>query len=168
MTGIAHQGDSEGREIIRKLHELAEKELAHTLIFLPIYSTTVSKLLTSGCDLWLNTPVIGSEACGTSGMKASLNGVLQGSTKDGWLHEVDISSIGWELNSQDITESIMYVIQNEIVREYYSSDRTIWEEKMRNARSLIQNKYSATRMVREYFEKLYLPIITTSYSHYFS
>lgn len=168
ITGIAHQGDSEGREIIRKLHEMIETELTHAVVFLPTYSTTVSKLLTSGCDIWLNTPVVGSEACGTSGMKACLNGVLPCTTKDGWVYEIDIPQVGWELQSEAIGKSVLDVLEHEVVSQYYANDKTAWEKKMQTARTMIQNDYSATRMLKEYFEKLYLPILKTSYAHYLS
>lgn len=168
ITGIAHQGDSEGREIIRKLHEMVEKELIHALVFLPTYSTTVGKLLTSGCDIWLNTPVVGSEACGTSGMKACLNGTLPCTTKDGWVYEINVPDVGWELQSDMVSKSVLDVLENQIVPQYYSNDKSPWEQKMQKARTLIQNEYSATRMLKEYFEKLYLPIIKSSYEHYLS
>jgi starch phosphorylase len=166
ITGIAHQGDNEGREIIRKLHELVETDLKHAVVFLPTYSTTIAKLLTTGCDIWLNTPVVGSEACGTSGMKAGLNGVLACTTKDGWVYEVDIPKIGWELESDTVSNSVIEVLQNEIIPMYYSKDKAAWTEKMRNARTLIMENYSATRMLKQYFEKLYLPILENSYTHY--
>lgn len=168
ITGIAHQGDNEGREIIRKLHEMIEKDLLHSVVFLPTYSTTVAKLLTSGCDIWLNTPVVGSEACGTSGMKACLNGVLPCTTKDGWVYEIDIPQVGWEVQSDNVSQSVIEILEKDIIPQYYSSDKTPWETKMQKARTLIQNDYSATRMLKEYFEKLYLPILTTSYAHYLS
>jgi starch phosphorylase len=168
MTGVAHQGDHDGREIIRRLHEMIEKDLMHSVVFLPTYSTSVAKLLTSGCDVWLNTPVVGSEACGTSGMKACLNGVLPCSTKDGWVYEIDTATVGWELDSDHISKSVLDVIQNEIVPLYYGDDKSGWEAKMHKARELIQSRYSATRMLKEYFEKLYLPILTSSYAHYLS
>lgn len=162
MTGIAHQGDHEGRKMIQKIKELIEEDLKGSVIFLPEYSTNVAKYLTSGCDIWLNTPVVGSEACGTSGMKASLNGVLQCTTKDGWYYEVDISDVGWELDSEIISTSIINVLKDEIIPLYYNVDSSAWEEKMHAARKLIKTRYSATRMLKEYFEKLYLPILTKS------
>lgn len=165
ITGIAHQGDDEGREIIRKIHELIETELTHSVVFLPGYSTTVAKFLTTGCDIWLNTPVVGSEACGTSGMKACLNGVLPCTTKDGWVYEIDIPKVGWELQSDIISQSVIDALKDGIIPAYYNEDKREWKEKMNNARLLVQNQYSATRMLKEYFEKLYLPILTASYDH---
>ncbi len=166
ITGIAHQGDNAGREIIQQLQVLIKKELSSAAVFLPDYSTTIAKLLTSGCDIWLNTPVVGSEACGTSGMKACLNGVLPCTTKDGWMAEVDVTRIGWTVASDNIQESLLQTISEQIVPLYYSEDKTRWEKSMKNGRELILHQYSATRMLKEYFEKLYLPIITTSYKHY--
>jgi starch phosphorylase len=168
ITGIAHQGDNDGREIIRKLHEMIEKDLLHSVVFLPTYSTAVAKLLTSGCDVWLNTPVVGSEACGTSGMKACLNGVLPCTTKDGWVYEIDIPEVGWEVQSDIVSKSVLDIVEKEMIPMFYGNDKKAWEEKMQKARVLIQNDYSATRMLKEYFEKLYIPILTASYTHYLS
>lgn len=168
MGGIPHQSDDEGQALLTELQTMIKKELAHHVVYLSDYNVALAKLFTSGCDVWLNTPVIGSEACGTSGMKASLNGVLACSTKDGWLDEIDLSKIGWGINSDIIHEDILTVLEKQIIPAYYSSDRSIWRKYMINGRSLIQNDFSTTRMLQEYFEQLYLPILTTSYEHYAS
>jgi len=166
MAGIAHQSDDEGREMVGQIKDVIQKELPNSAVYLNDYNATVAKLLTSGCDIWLNTPVIGSEACGTSGMKAALNGTLPMSTKDGWVDEVNISEIGWDIDSDSVEKSIQDVLQYNVLPEYYSSDKSKWEAKMKNARDLILTRFSTTRMLKEYFEKLYLPIITSSKSHY--
>lgn len=168
MAGIAHQEDAEGKEIIQKLRDLIEKELSGTVVYLQNYKSEVAKLLTSGCDIWLNTPVVGSEACGTSGMKAALNGTLPLSTKDGWVDEIDMYGKGWLLDSDAVSVSLLKLLHDEVIPAYYSEERTIWENSMQNARKLIQEQFSTTRMLQDYFEKVYLPILTTSYKHYFS
>lgn len=168
MGGIAHQSDDEGRKMVNKIKEIIQKELPDNAVFLDNYNATMAGLLTSGCDVWLNTPVIGSEACGTSGMKASLNGTLQLSTKDGWVYEVNTSEIGWDIDSESVEKSIQDVLEYDILPLYYGQDKSKWESLMENARNLIKDKFSASRMLKEYMEKLYLPIITSSYSHYLS
>jgi glucan phosphorylase len=166
MGGIAHQADDEGREMVNKIKEIIQKELFGTAVFLDNYNATLAKFLISGSDLWLNTPVIGSEACGTSGMKAALNGTLALSTNDGWIYEVNTSEIGFDIDSDNVEKSIQDVLQYDILPLYYSQNRDNWEKLMENSRRLILNKFSASRMLEEYFEKLYLPVITSSYSHY--
>ncbi len=168
MGGIAHQSDDEGRDMVRQIKDIIQKELPNSAVYLNNYNITVSHLLISGCDIWLNTPVIGSEACGTSGMKAALNGTLALSTKDGWIYEVNTQEIGWDIDSDSVEKSIQDVLQYDILPEYYSTGKSLWESKMKNARSLVLNRFSSTRMLKDYFEKLYLPTITSSYSHYFS
>ncbi|HVF69331.1 MAG TPA: alpha-glucan family phosphorylase [Xanthomonadales bacterium] len=168
MGGIAHQSDDDGREMVNQIKEIMQKELPDSAVFLNDYNSTLAVLLTSGCDIWLNTPVIGSEACGTSGMKASLNGTLTMSTKDGWIYEVNTTEIGFDIDSESIEKSILDVLEHNILPLYYTNDKSKWEALMRNSRNLILEKFSATRMLKEYMEKLYLPIITSSYSHYSS
>jgi starch phosphorylase len=166
MAGLAHQSDDSGREILSQLQHMIANELKGSVIYLPHYNTTIAKMLISGCDVWLNTPVVGSEACGTSGMKASLNGTLPCSTKDGWMDEVNLSEIGWSLESDTITDSLLNTLEHEIVPAYYGDDKSKWETLQKNGHELIVNQFSATRMLKDYFEKTYLPIITTSYEHY--
>ena len=141
-------------------------ELKGMLAFIPSCDMRISKLMVSGCDIWLNTPIVGREACGTSGMKACLNGVLPLTTKDGWIDEIDISALGWEVtNSEkedDITENLLTLLENTIVPEYYDNPNR-WKERMNSARKLIMDKFSTKRMLDEYIQKLYIPISLSSY-----
>ncbi|MBA3724162.1 MAG: alpha-glucan family phosphorylase [Candidatus Levybacteria bacterium] len=166
MAGISHQADDEGRELIGQLQELLKKDLAGSVVYLADYNKTLGKIMISGCDVWLNTPVVGSEACGTSGMKASLNGVLPLSTKDGWLDEVDVNKIGWCVASDTIQYSLLQTLEEQVIPTYYAEDKSTWNELQKNGRELILHQFSATRMLRDYFEKTYLPIINASYEHY--
>lgn len=168
ISGIAHQSDEAGHEMIRSIEETIKKKLPTVAVYLPGYTTQLAGLLTSGCDVWLNTPVVGSEACGTSGMKACLNGVLPLTTKDGWFDEVEIRDIGWQLDNDHVSESLYTRIERDIIPLYYAQASEEWHTKMQNSRMLMQNHYSTTRMLREYIEKMYVPIIATSYSHYLS
>ena len=168
MAGIAHQSDDDGRDMIEQIKGIMKNELLNSAVFLNDYNITVSGMLTTGSDIWLNTPVVGSEACGTSGMKASLNGTLALSTKDGWIYEVDTSQIGWDIDTNSVEKSILDVLQYDILPKYYSEDKSSWETLMKNSRGLILSKFSTTRMLKEYFEKLYIPTLITSYTHYSS
>ncbi len=147
-------------EYLRKINKLVEDELKDILIFIPDYNIEVSKLMTSGCDVWLNTPIVGQEACGTSGMKACLNGVVPLTTNDGWIFETDISKIGWIADNDDITNSLMNILEKDIVPEYYDN-KVAWNKRMRNARNLILDQYSTERMLGEYIDKLYRPAYDT-------
>jgi glycogen phosphorylase len=166
MGGIAHQSDGEGRKTVDQIKEIMQKELPESAVFLDDYNATMAGVLTGGVDLWLNTPVVGSEACGTSGMKASLNGALALSTRDGWIDEINTADIGWDINSESIEESILDVLEYDILPLYYGEDRGKWENLMKNGRQLILEKFSTGRMLKEYIEKLYLSIISSSYEHY--
>jgi len=160
IAGYAHPGDSEGNCLLNEVKKLTEGELADVAVYLPNYDLKLAKLLTAGCDIWLNTPVVGFEACGTSGMKASLNGVLPCSTKDGWIDEVELGGIGWLLDSDQVTQSLLDRLEKDILPLYYTRDKKgcpgAWEEQMRRSREMITGHFTATRMVREYVEVLYL------------
>lgn len=166
MAGISHQADDEGRELIQKLQEMLNSELKGSVVYLADYNKTLGKLMVSGCDVWLNTPVVGSEACGTSGMKAGLNGVLALTTKDGWADEVDVSKIGWALDSDTVQTSLLDTIEQHIIPTYYATDKSAWSTLQENGRELIRNDFSATRMLKDYFSLSYLPVLETSYAHY--
>jgi glucan phosphorylase len=167
MAGIAHQEDAPGKEMIQKLQTWMSKELQGVVVYLDNYNCTMAKLLTSGCDIWLNTPVVGSEACGTSGMKAALNGTLPLTTKDGWIDEVDLTGKGWLIDSDHVNQSVLSMLSKQVIPSYYGTDHTSWNTSMQNARQLIQDQFSTTRMLKDYIERVYLPILTQSYQHYF-
>ena len=167
VSGSAHPADDEGIQIVNTIQEIIKEGLSGSIIYLPDYKKELTHLLVSGTDLWLNTPVVGSEACGTSGMKAGLNGSLPVATKDGWMYEVDFSEIGWELDNETIHEDIIRILQDEVIPEFFQN-RPRWQQRMKNVRSLILQQYSTTRMLKDYLEKLYLPVISESTEHYFS
>jgi starch phosphorylase len=159
MSGKAHEGDLEGAGYLRQLEELIEGELKGLVTYLSNYSVHIASHMVAGCDVWLNTPRVGYEACGTSGMKAALNGTLPMSTADGWVEEIDLFGIGWKLSDMYVTESCLDELEYNIAPLFYAKDHTSWLTMMKQARELIQNDYSATRMLRDYIEKLYFPTI---------
>jgi len=156
-TGLAHPSDSEGTTILEELQYRLSHDLKGLAVYLPNYNKELAKTLTAGCDMWVNTPVVGFEACGTSGMKAALNGALPLTTKDGWFHEVDLSQVGWLLDDANVTEDILNKLEKEILPIYYDkNDQKVpqkWVEMMTNARTLILNQFSMTRALHEYLEK---------------
>jgi starch phosphorylase len=160
LAGSAHESDTEGATMLEDLQKMIVEEFDGYVVYLPNYNVKVGKMMTAGCDIWLNTPVVGFEACGTSGMKACLNGVLPCTTKDGWVDEIDLYGIGWTLDNASITDSLLSTLENYILPMYYLKDEkampTAWVENMKHSREMILSNYSASRMLKQYIELMYL------------
>ncbi|HEY4503169.1 MAG TPA: alpha-glucan family phosphorylase [Candidatus Paceibacterota bacterium] len=154
---------------VKEIKKIIEDKLKGTAIFIPNYSLDVAEVLTAGADVWLNTPMAGTEACGTSGMKAALNGALALSTNDGWIHEVAEEDVGWVLKNEQNGEEIMRIIENEIIPVYLEHLKnpidSIWAGRMERARNLIQNNFSTSRTLQGYIEKLYIPTLKQKHTH---
>ena len=163
MAGSAHESDDEGAHMLEELQRLIVTEFDGYVVYLPNYNLGLGGLMTAGSDIWLNTPIVGFEACGTSGMKAALNGSLPMSTKDGWVYEVDTYGIGWILESDKVTESALSTLEYQIIPMYFERNQdglpAEWLENMYRARALILHHFSATRMLRQYIEEMYVPTI---------
>ena len=165
FAGVPHYSDKHGIEMMEKIKGYAQNELREHLAYIDNYSVDVAAKLVSGSDVWLNTPKVGWEACGTSTMKAALNGCLNCSTKDGWLAEVGLNKIGWEIQDSNVGEDILDLLEHHIVPCYYANDSRNeisienWESKMKTGRNLVLEDFSTSRMLKEYIEKLYLPPI---------
>jgi starch phosphorylase len=159
IAGQPHPNDQNGLDMLTELRAVTEGELKDVALYIPEYSIAEAQQLVAGCDLWMNTPILGFEASGTSGMKAALNGVLPFSTRDGWVAEVDLFGIGWPLNSDRIGADLLDVLERDIAPMYYRRNEDgipgDWEENMRRARMFILERFSATRMLKEYTELLY-------------
>lgn len=159
MSGDVHAGDEEGALLRRELDVLLTGPVGEFVAFLPDYNLEIAGLMTAGSDVWLNTPIVGFEACGTSGMKASLNGVLACSTKDGWIAEIDLPSVGWALDSDKVSESLIETLEKEISPMFFNENKEQWIAKTVAARELVLGKFTSTRVLKEYIEKLYKPSI---------
>jgi starch phosphorylase len=172
IAGKAHPKDVPGKAFIREIWQLSrDPEISRRIVFVEDYSIQVAREMVQGVDLWLNTPRRGEEACGTSGMKAALNGVLNLSVLDGWYDEAYEVSGGWAIGDRvpysedqdDIHASAMYsLIENEIAPMFYRDrDRGgVPEEWMRRVKQCIANlspRYNFQRMLGEYDETLYQP-----------
>jgi alpha-glucan phosphorylases len=165
ISSKAHPLDFTGKEIIKHILGI-EKKYPNSVVFLDNYNMKKAELLTKGVDVWLNNPRVTKEACGTSGMKAAINGVLNLSTLDGWWPEACWDDVtGWQIGggfiSDDIKEQDMHdaislydVLFNKVIKTYYN-DRKKWMEMMAASINAMVNRYSADRMVKEYYEKLY-------------
>jgi glucan phosphorylase len=162
-SGIAHPSDADGHKILEELQYRLNSDLKGVAVYLPHYNMELSTLMTAGCDVWINTPIVGFEACGTSGMKAALNGVLPLSTRDGWVDEIELLGIGWGLNDSDLTEHMLETLKSQVLPLYYErNDQGVpedWVTMMQNARQLIQHEYGMGRAMRQYLE-LIGPITT--------
>src|SRR6201996_2831385 len=172
IAGKAHPKDHPGKTLIREIVNLSrDPEISKRLIFVEDYGIQVAREIVQGVDLWLNNPRRGEEACGTSGMKASMNGVLNFSVLDGWFDEaVDISG-GWAIGDRtpysedqdDIHASTIYsTLENEIVPLFYqhSEQENIpieWVSRMKKCMANITPRFSCGRMAAEYMSELYQP-----------
>jgi starch phosphorylase len=162
--GKAHPADSAGKAMVAHL----VKSLARwpkATVFLENYDMGLARLLTRGVDVWLNTPRRPMEASGTSGMKAALNGLLNCSILDGWWPEgCEHGVTGWAIGdgdeaatpeAQDARDlaTLLAVLEGEVLPAYAEPAR--WARMMRAAIQMATARFSAERMVREYFARLY-------------
>ena len=171
VAGKAHPKDTPGKTLIREIVALSrDPEISKRLIFVEDYGIQVAREMVQGVDLWLNNPRRGEEACGTSGMKASMNGVLNLSVLDGWFDEAFEMSGGWAIGDRitysedqdDIHSSAIYsTLENDIVPLFYqSSEDEIpieWIRRMKTCIANITPRFSCGRMVNEYLSELYQP-----------
>lgn len=155
ISGKAHFGDSQGKALVQEVIQYMQRQLSGYALYIPNYDLDVARQLVRGSDVWLNTPEMGKEASGTSGMKAISNGVLQCTVADGWSAEVNWTEPGWVLDHTNISESLYSTLETEIGPLYHQSLLpTQWIKKMRQSIQLAA-QFSAARMWKEYQEKLY-------------
>ena len=171
IAGKAHPRDLPGKSLIREIVHLSRApEIAKHIVFVEDYSIEVARELVQGVDLWLNTPRRGEEACGTSGMKAGINGVLNLSILDGWFDEGYEISGGWAIGdrepySDDQDEiharAIYSILENEIVPMYYQDREggvpVEWVRRVKQSLMHLSHQFNAGRMVGEYLAQLYEP-----------
>ena len=139
------------------------------MVFVEDYDMKVGRELVQGVDLWLNNPRRGEEACGTSGMKAAINGVLNLSILDGWFDEAYETSGGWAIGEREPysedqdalhASAIYYLLENEIVPLFFEQREQTpreWVRRMKQSLSHITPQFDCRRMVREYMTELYTP-----------
>ena len=182
FAGKAHPADREGADLIKYIHEISMKPQFKGKIFiLENYNIEISRYMVSGVDVWLNNPRRPMEASGTSGQKASVNGVVNFSVLDGWWAEGYNQKNGWAIGTnkeyssyeeQDIADSnsIYYTLENKIIPAYYDKDRNgiskSWMEYMKNSIMTTAGKYSTARMLVDYTRKLYIPLCNLTKKYY--
>jgi starch phosphorylase len=182
IAGKAHPADEGGKRLIQEIVRFADDpEVRHRIVFLPNYDIAMAQPLYPGCDVWLNNPLRPYEACGTSGMKAALNGGLNLSILDGWWDEWYDGNNGWAIPSadgvddpdrrDDIEANALYdLIENEVAPRFYDrgtygEDEGVpyrWIEMVRHTLKSLGPKVLAARMIRDYCTKLYTPSAVSS------
>jgi starch phosphorylase len=173
FAGKAHPSDNEGKELIKQLFQFASKaEVRDKIVFLEDYDMHLARHLLQGADAWLNTPRRPLEACGTSGMKAAINGVLNVSILDGWWCEGYSEDRGWrigngeeyeDLGYQDAVESqaLYNVLENEVIPCFYDRKNgdlpASWLQKMKASMEMAMKSFCSLRMLSDYENRYYLP-----------
>ena len=172
FAGKAHPADQAGKEMIREIELFARQlEVNHRFVFVADYDMAVARAMYHGCDVWLNNPRRPLEACGTSGMKAALNGALNCSILDGWWDECYDGRNGWAIESTEDddlvardhfeADSLFDLLEREIVPLFYdvAADGVPhgWLEKMKHNWRSLGPFVNAARMVRDYTTVLYEP-----------
>ncbi|MBA3430293.1 MAG: alpha-glucan family phosphorylase, partial [Actinobacteria bacterium] len=173
IAGKAHPRDDGGKEMIRRLiHFAKDPEVRGRFAFIEDYDMEVGRMLTQGADIWLNNPRRPLEACGTSGMKAAINGALNCSVLDGWWNECYDGNNGWAIGSKDIFDDPDYqdrvdaaalfdLLEREIVPRFYDRSEgptpRRWVERIKSSISTIGPFVTADRMLRDYTLRLYEP-----------
>lgn len=182
FAGKAHPVDKEGQDLIKRIHEISMMPQFKGKIFLlENYNIAMSRYLVSGVDVWLNNPRRPMEASGTSGQKASVNGVINFSVLDGWWAEGYNQENGWTIGTnaeftsyeeQDIADSqSMYrTLEEKIIPTYYEKDENGISEKwmriMKNSITSTGGKYSTSRMLVDYTNNLYMPLCNLTKKYY--
>ncbi|MFD8389937.1 glycosyltransferase family 1 protein [Streptomyces sp. NPDC059680] len=174
VAGKAHPADDSGKRLVQELVRFADDpRVRHRIVFLPDYGMAMAQKLYPGCDVWLNNPLRPLEACGTSGMKAALNGCLNLSVRDGWWDEWFQPDFGWSIptadgagtdpdHRDDIEAAALYdLLEQRVTPRFYEQGRAglpdRWIQMVRQTLTLLGPKVLAGRMVREYVDRLYVP-----------
>ena len=174
FAGKAHPQDKEGQDLIKYIHEVSlMPQFKGKIFILENYNIGMSRYLVSGVDVWLNNPRRPMEASGTSGEKASVNGVVNCSILDGWWAEGYDGTNGWAIGTnatynsyeeQDKADSnsLYHLLENKIIPAYYNQDNngisSEWITLMKNSIKTTGGKYSTSRMLIDYINDLYMPL----------
>ncbi|MYS20074.1 MULTISPECIES: glycosyltransferase family 1 protein [unclassified Streptomyces] len=173
VAGKAHPADDGGKRLVQELVRFTDDpRVRHRIVFLPDYDMRMARLLYPGCDVWLNNPLRPLEACGTSGMKAALNGCLNLSVLDGWWDEWFDGDNGWAIPTADglsdedrrdqLEAAALYeLLENQVAPRFYDHGAEgvpkRWIEMVRHTLTTLGPKVLAGRMVRDYVNQLYAP-----------
>jgi glycogen phosphorylase len=173
VAGKSHPADEGGKAMIQQIVRFADDpSVRHRIVFLPDYDMSLARYLYSGCDVWLNNPVRPLEACGTSGMKAALNGGLNLSVRDGWWDEMFDGHNGWAIPTadgvtdptrrDDLEATALYeLISTHVAPMFYERNADgvpgKWMSMVRHTLATLGPRVQSSRMVREYVDHHYAP-----------
>ena len=172
FAGKSHPADETGKHHLQQVYRRAiDPMFGGRIAFVDDYDLHVAHFLVQGCDVWLNNPRKPLEASGTSGMKASINGVPHLSIGDGWWAEGYTGENGWliepkngggtEASDAADAEALYALLENEVVPRFYDRDKQgiprRWLSVVRNAMVTVTPRFSARRMVKDYADGLYVP-----------
>ncbi|MFF7156363.1 alpha-glucan family phosphorylase [Streptomyces sp. NPDC008139] len=173
VAGKAHPADDSGKRLVQELVRFTDDpRVRHRIVFLPDYDMRMARLLYPGCDVWLNNPLRPLEACGTSGMKAALNGCLNLSVLDGWWDEWFDGDNGWAIPTADgvvdedrrdeLEAAALYdLLEKQVAPRFYDQGAQglpgRWIEMVRHTLTTLGPKVVAGRMVQDYVRTLYAP-----------
>src|SRR3989344_2672399 len=165
LAGEAYTGDSEGVSVLEQMSVFIKEKRFNNIAYISDYNISVAKRLVRGADVWLNTPIKGKEASGTSGMKSALNGVIQCSVEDGWIEEVRDNAAIFVLDQHKTSADFYNILENKISSEYYERDGdnfpVLWAERMKSTRDIVLKSFLAERMFGEYMDLMYFPTTAT-------
>jgi glycogen phosphorylase len=175
FSGKAHPADNEGKELIKNIIQFSHRHNVRSrIVFVENYSMNIARHLVQGVDVWLNTPRRPHEACGTSGMKAAINGVLNLSIMDGWWCEGYNAERGWRIGGgedyddtgyQDAVESqaLYNLLEDEVIPAFYDRGAdnipSNWIARMKASMKMAMQDFCSHRMVREYHDRFYVPAL---------
>lgn len=174
FAGKAHPADKAGQDLIKKIVDISKQDrFLGKIVFVPGYDISLAKRMVQGVDVWMNNPTRPQEASGTSGEKASMNGVMHFSVLDGWWVEGYRPDAGWALpqektyddqNYQDELDAatIYAIIENEIAPLYYETDAQTglpvgWIRRVKNTVARVACRFTTHRMLTDYTERYYRP-----------
>ena len=171
FSGKSHPADFSGKYLLHKVYMQAQdRQFQGRIAFIEDYDMHMARYLVHGSDVWLNTPLRRQEASGTSGMKAAINGVINMSVRDGWWEEGYNGENGWAIGpgpeaggspdqDKEDAESLYRLLEEKVIPLYYQQDRRGishgWVRMIKESICTVMPRFSACRMTKDYFEKLY-------------
>lgn len=173
FAGKAHPADLPAKQILHEVYSyILDPAFLGRIAFIEDYDMHIAQYLVAGVDVWLNMPRRREEACGTSGMKATMNGVPHCSIADGWWAEAYNGKNGWRIGTPQATagpeeqdridaDALYRLLEEQIMPLYYDRNRAGvplgWTKLVKEAIASITPVFSARRMMKEYIEKMYIP-----------
>jgi starch phosphorylase len=175
FAGKAHPADRPGQQVVQQIFTWTRSDRLRGRVFiLEDYDVRIARFLVQGVDVWLNNPRRPLEASGTSGMKAAMNGAVNVSVLDGWWDEGFTGDNGWAIGGRETdpneaaqdwadASDLYRILETEVVPRYYDRGTEggdlprAWIETMRASIAGAVWRFSTTRMLHEYTERLYLP-----------